>query len=59
MSSRDRPFLAPGEGSIRDPVECFTKSPLILSFSPRGEGTPELPAARILASSLPLGSETE
>jgi hypothetical protein len=35
------------------------EDPLILSFSPRGEGTPELASARIRASSLPLGRETE
>ncbi len=35
------------------------KFPLILSFSPRGEGTLELSAAAVLASSLPLGRETE
>jgi hypothetical protein len=35
------------------------KSPLILSFSPRGEGTPELSAADVRASSLPMGRETE
>ena len=35
------------------------KSPLILSFSPRGEGTPELSAADVMWFSLPLGRETE
>jgi len=44
---------------IPDPVECFMESPLILSFSPRGEGTPELSAAAVRGSSLPLGRETE
>jgi 2-phospho-L-lactate guanylyltransferase len=37
----------------------LTKSPLILSFSPRGEGTPELSPRKVQASSLPLGRETE
>ncbi len=48
---------------MRNPVEWFAwalqKDPLILSFSPRGEGTLELPAADVIASSLPLGRETE
>jgi hypothetical protein len=35
------------------------KDPLILSFSPRGEGTPELSPRVVRASSLPLGRETE
>ena len=38
---------------IRNSAEWFAKSPLILSFSPRGEGTPETASAVILASSLP------
>ena len=38
------------------PVESFRrKTPLILSFSPRGEGTLELPPADVLGFSLPLG----
>ena len=43
------------------PVErlCKVPPPLILSFSPRGEGTLELPPADVLGSSLPLGRETE
>ena len=36
------------------------EDPLILSFSPRGEGTPELSAAEVIQSPLlPLGRETE
>ena len=42
-----------------DPVECFAKSPLTLTLSPRGEGTLELPLRIIQAYSLPLGRETE
>jgi hypothetical protein len=41
------------------PVEWIAEAPLILSFSPRGEGTPELSAADVIGSSLPLGRETE
>ena len=48
---------------ITEPVDCFTlaaaRDPLILSFSPRGEGTSELSAATFLGFSLPLGRETE
>jgi hypothetical protein len=29
-----------GNGLILNPVEYFAKFPFILSFSPRGEGTP-------------------
>jgi hypothetical protein len=41
---------------IPSPVERFVESPLILSFSARGEGTPELPASDILGFSLPSAS---
>jgi hypothetical protein len=42
------------------PVLLFrVKDPLILSFSPRGEGTLLHPLSAELASSLPLGRETE
>ncbi len=30
------------QGGMLELVECLAKSPLTLSFSPRGEGTPEL-----------------
>ncbi len=58
MSSRDRPFLAPGDGSIRDPVECFRKSPLTLSLSPRGERTLEHRLRLILGFLRPSGRRT-
>ena len=38
-----------------DRVECFAKSPLILSFSPRGEGTPEFSPRTVRGSFSPRG----
>ncbi|MGO9486013.1 MAG: selenocysteine-specific translation elongation factor [Rhodomicrobium sp.] len=52
-------FFAPRSISvIPNPVECFSKDPLTLSLSPRGERTPEHPLRVIQASLLPSGRRT-